>query len=132
MPAYYSSSLAEFIKDDPDRVVEILTTQSTNTGFVNLKQRQIKPWQAQVSDLMTACEIFIRERAEASHWAILLEYPIPRRQKRIDAVLLARDLIFCVEFKTKAKTHSLQAQKQAEDYALDLRDFHSGSHGRRI
>jgi hypothetical protein len=74
----------------------------------------------------------VRDQVDARRWTILLEYQIPRRQKRIDAVLLARDVIFCIEFKTKAKIHNLLARKQAEDYALDLRDFHSESLGRRI
>ena len=132
MPAYYTSSLPEFIRDDADRVIGILTSKSAATGFVNLKQRQTKAWQKQINDLRVTCTSLVREEADAAHWTILLEYPIPRRQKRIDAVLLARDVIFCIEFKTKAKTHNLQAQKQAEDYALDLRDFHSESRGRRI
>src|SRR5204862_17287 len=68
----------------------------------------------------------------AANWALLLEYPIPRRPKRLDAVLLARDVIFCLEFKTADKAHSLQPQRQVEDYALDLRDFHEASRDRRI
>lgn len=63
---------------------------------------------------------------------MLLEYPIPRRQKRLDAVLLASDVIFCLEFKTRDKTHSLQSQRQVEDYALDLHDFHEASRDRHI
>ncbi|HXD29756.1 MAG TPA: DUF2075 domain-containing protein [Pyrinomonadaceae bacterium] len=132
MPAYYASTLLDFTNDETNRVVGILTTKSADSGFINLKQRQTKAWQKQVDDLMTSCASLISDEADAVHWTILLEYPIPRRQKRIDAVLLARDLIFCIEFKTKAKVHNLQAQKQAEDYALDLRDFHSESRGRRI
>lgn len=132
MPAYYRSSLQDFINDDSDRIVGILATKSAKTGFVDLKQRQTKAWQKQVNDFRATCSSLTREGVEAARWTILLEYSIPRRQKRIDAVLLARDVIFCIEFKTKAKTHTLQAQKQAEDYALDLRDFHSESHGRRI
>src|SRR6185503_19457309 len=62
----------------------------------------------------------------------LLEYPIPRRHKRLDAVLLAADVIFCLEFKTEDKVYSLQPQRQVEDYALDLRDFHEASCDRRI
>jgi hypothetical protein len=61
-----------------------------------------------------------------------LEYPIPRRHKRLDAILLAADVIFCLEFKTEDKAHSLQPQRQVEDYALDLRDFHEASGDRRI
>jgi len=68
----------------------------------------------------------------SAEWGLLLEYPIPRRQKRIDAVLLASDVILCLEFKTEDRDHSAQARQQAEDYALDLRDFHEESRNRRI
>lgn len=132
MPAFYFSSLAEFIKDDLDRIIGVLTSESAKTGFINLKQRQTKAWRKQVEDLRITCASLIQLTLEAAEWTILLEYPIPRRQRRIDAVFLARDVIFCIEFKTKAKTHDLLARKQAEDYALDLRDFHRESLGRRI
>jgi hypothetical protein len=132
VPAYYSSSLLDFVKDDADRVVGILTTKSARSGFVNLKQQQTKAWQKQIQDLKATFQTIARTHRESNQWTVLLEYPIPRRQKRIDAVLIARDVIFCIEFKTRAKTHNLLAQKQTEDYALDLRDFHSESLGRRI
>jgi hypothetical protein len=132
MPAYYRSSVREFLKTDSDNIVGRLVTASAKTGFVNLKQRQITAWKKQIKTLKTTFETLVSQKAQRLDWQILLEYPIPRRQRRVDAILLARDLIFCIEFKTKAKTHNLLARKQAEDYALDLRDFHSESLGRRI
>lgn len=131
MPAYYRSSVTEFIDDDVDRIVGILTSQSGKTGFSDLKTRAIKAWEKEIDILKNACRTLV-DNADAAHWAILLEYPIPRRQKRIDAVLLARDVIFCLEFKTEDSSHTRQAQKQVEDYALDLRDFHEQSRDRRI
>ena len=47
-------------------------------------------------------------------------------------MLLAADTICCVEFKTKEQRHRRQTEQQVEDYALDLRDFHEQSRGRRI
>jgi hypothetical protein len=46
--------------------------------------------------------------------------------------MLAAGVIFCIEFKTEDKRHSQQTDQQAEDYALDLRDFHEQSRGRQI
>ena len=132
MPAYYRSSVAEFIDDDPERIVGVLSTESAKTGFTDHKNRQTIAWEIQIEALKTACKELVDESDEFGNWAVFLEYSIPRRQKRIDVVVLARDVILCIEFKTEAKTHSLQARKQAEDYALDLRDFHEESRGRRI
>ena len=75
---------------------------------------------------------FATEKPESADWTLLLEYTIPRRQKRLDAVLLAHELIIAVEFKTGDRTFTLGGQRQVEDYALDLRDFHAASHGRQI
>ncbi len=50
----------------------------------------------------------------------------------VDAVVLAHDVILCIEFKTEDKAHSLLARRQVEDYALDLRDFREASRGGRL
>lgn len=132
MPAYYRGALSEFLADDPKRILGVLTAASENSGFLDLKHRQVKAWQREIELLRTAFSPLLIADQSRAEWAILLEYPIPRRAKRIDAVLLARDVIFCIEFKTEDKKHSRPAEKQAEDYALDLRDFHEQSRGRRI
>ena len=56
----------------------------------------------------------------------------PRRQRRIDAVILAGSLIFVLEFKSGPVGESLAAARQVEDYALDLAYFHKPSHNRII
>ena len=74
----------------------------------------------------------MRQVPSAGDWALLIEYGIPRRQRRIDVVLLADTVVFVLEFKVGATSYSRADLWQAEDYALDLRDFHEGSHGRTI
>ncbi len=132
MPAHYRATLAEFFADDPKRVLGVLIAASGDSGFVELKHRQIKAWQREIEMLRATTASLVAEDSVRTRWSLLLEYPIPRRDSRIDAVLLAGDIIFCIEFKTEDKRHSLQAEQQAEDYALDLRDFHEQSRGRCI
>jgi hypothetical protein len=62
----------------------------------------------------------------------MLEYPIPRRGKRIDAVILARNVLVVLEFKCGVCEYGRDAISQVEDYCLDLRDFHKESFGRPI
>lgn len=131
MPAFYRASLAQFLADDSERILGLLVAGIAGLGFAELKQKQTKAWQKQIAALKTSGAA-LTSNPDIANWSLLLEYPIPRRQKRIDAVLLASDVIFCLEFKTEDKAHSRQAQQQAEDYALDLRDFHEQSRGRRI
>ena len=132
MPAYYRATLAEFRVDDPKRILGLLTAASGESGFAELKHRQTKAWQAEIGMLKAAADWLVEDDNTRAHWTLLLEYPIPRRSGRIDAVVLAADTICCVEFKTKEQRHSRQTEQQVEDYALDLRDFHEQSHGRRI
>lgn len=132
MPAYYRAKLAEFLADDPERILGVLASRSAQQGFTDLKQRQTRAWERQITALRATVAELAASHPGSSRWGLLLEYPIPRRQKRIDAVLLAADVIFCVEFKTEEREHTAQARQQAEDYALDLRDFHEESRDRRI
>ena len=59
---------------------------------------------------------------------IFLEFYIPRMGKRADAVLIAENIVFVIEFKAGASGHASIAFDQVEDYALDLKNFHEGSH----
>jgi len=60
----------------------------------------------------------------------LLEFSIPRKEVRIDAVLLIGDSIVIIEAKTGEADS--QARRQIEEYALLLHYFHKGSDCKRI
>lgn len=77
-------------------------------------------WLAQITALRTAVAA-----AGGTAWTVALEYDLLRLEKRADAVLLTDRTILVLEFKTGAATRAMLAE--AEDYALDLRDFHAGS-----
>lgn len=67
-----------------------------------------------------------------SSWSVILEYPIPRRSKRIDVVLIASDILFVLEYKDFEIGYYSDAITQVEDYCLDLRDFHKESFSKTI
>ncbi len=129
MPAYYRATLREFLQDDPGRVLGLIHQQSSRSGFSELKESQSKAWQEQLVILRSATEKLLNHFNDAHSWGILFEYPIPRRQKRVDVIILARDVILCLEFKTGEVKHKKSTCRQVEDYALDLRDFHEQSRG---
>ncbi len=52
--------------------------------------------------------------------------------KRVDVILLTKNIIFLLEFKVGEKYYSKYALDQALDYALDLKNFHEESHHRHI
>ncbi len=86
-----------------------------------LLMQQRTSWKHQITFLKEAFQHL------PTDWGLVLEYPIPRRSKRIDIVLLARDLVFVIEFKDKETKYTADAISQVEDYSLDLRDFHKQS-----
>jgi hypothetical protein len=119
MPALYRASLQQFLLEDLDFIIGRQSTM-TRLGFSEIAADQLESWRDQATILKAALVPFATQ-----DWHILLEYPIPRRGKRVDVVLLADGLIFVIEFKCGACTYDRQAQIQVEDYCLDLRDFHS-------
>lgn len=129
MGAFYRAVLTDFLADSPKEILGALLRSYQHN---ELQKRQIKAWEKEIIILKTACAELVQIAPTPAKWSLLLEYPIPRRHKRLDAVLLAGDVIICLEFKTEDKAHSLQPQRQVEDYALDLRDFHEASRDRRI
>ena len=129
MATFYRATLTDFLAHSPDEILGALLRSYQHN---ELQKRQTKAWEKEIEILKVTCAELIRLAPIAAKWSLLMEYPIPRRPKRLDAVLLAADVIVCLEFKTKDKTHTLQPQRQVEDYALDLRDFHEASRDRRI
>jgi hypothetical protein len=115
--AYYGAPVADFLKDDDERILGVLTTEHHHA----LEQEQRWAWLQQLSILRAAL-------SGAVNCRIFLEFYIPRMGKRADAVLVSDRIVFVIEFKTGAREHSSSAFDQVEDYAVDLKNFHEGSH----
>jgi hypothetical protein len=82
-------------------------------------------WLQQIEDLK-----LLASAVSQSHF--FLEFSIPRMGKRADAILLAGRIVFVLEYKVGATEYWAHAADQALDYALDLKNFHTGSHDRTI
>jgi hypothetical protein len=52
--------------------------------------------------------------------------------KRADAIVLAGNVVFVLEYKVGAQSYEPHASEQVLDYALDLKNFHEGSHDKTI
>lgn len=128
LPAFYINSIEEFLRDDPKRIIGILTAESGIAGFYQQQHTQTLAWSKQLTILKENLSIL----SSKNQGGVLLEYPIPRRAKRIDAVLILNNLIFVIEFKIGATNYYRSDKVQVEDYCLDLRDFHMESRDRII
>lgn len=115
--AYYHAPVSDFIEESSDEILGRLTAEHRH----DLDQLQRDAWIDQIALLKSSLQQFPNGR-------IFLEFYIPRMGKRADAVLIAHGIVFVIEFKIGAKEHSASAVTQVEDYALDLKNFHEGSH----
>ncbi len=127
-----SYTLADFRKADDAQVLGALTASVASTGIQTTRTTQIDSWKRQIQILRRTATELIEANPAAASWHLILEYELPRRQKRPDAVLLASDVIFVVEFKVGANSFDASSRWQTEDYCLNLRDFHAESVGRSI
>ena len=114
--AYYTSSVAEFCKQNSEQVLG----QMTREHSFDLTAFQRDAWIEQTEILKRVLHDYDGN--------IYLEYSIPRMGRRIDAVVIIESVIFVIEFKVGAKAYESADLDQVMDYSLDLHNFHEGSH----
>ena len=117
----FQSSIQEFLTKSNDEVLGELT--KFQEGSVETTQRDA--WQDQI-DLLKGILPNFKEGY------ILFEFKIPRIGKRVDNILIIKNTIFAIEFKVGSENYFNQDKVQAIDYALDLKNFHAGSHDANI
>lgn len=119
----YESSLHDFLSEGSNAVFgdlcagyhgdALTTTREAWLNEIKILQKELLPW-------------------KCSNGKIIFEYDIPRLGKRIDAVLLLKGIIFCLEFKVGESRIIENDIDQVLDYALDLRNFHKFSESKVI
>ncbi len=129
MPAYYRAPLSKFVTDPPTSIIGELTLENGRAQFP-LAPEAVEAWRLQLPPLVSRCHQLIAGIPGAANFEILLEYPIPRVGKRIDAVILMHDVIVAVE--TKTGLSATTAERQVDDYAINLACFHEPSAKRTI
>src|SRR5215470_1373057 len=128
MPAYYSASCNEFSQTTADSVFNSLARGYEQDKFQSMFVSNLAAWRdsiGQLQEAMTELERCV-PLLDLRKSSILLEFWIPRRMRRIDALLLFPGTVAVLEFKANSEDPGDIAQ--VEDYALDLALFHQPSH----
>ncbi len=123
--AWWSGTLRSLQAQHTNNIVERLSFCLIDTHLTNHRE-QLDAW---------AWEIDILRKAlfgMPDHWRLILEFPLLRLGRRLDAVLVTDRAILVIEFKALSSGFTASAREQVEDYALDLRDFHAGSRNQVI
>lgn len=118
MRSYYSRDLKEFLHDDDTD--SIFNTLVAASGPV-VVQQQKEAWKDEI-------QILKKEMRALDSGRVFLEFTIPRMGKRADAILIFSGMVFVIEFKVGEKEYQKADIEQCVDYALDLKNFHVGSH----
>lgn len=114
--AYYCNSIPGFIKDTSSSIIGHLVRKS-----IEINKAQSEAWDNQIQELQKRLD---ESQVEGD---IIFEYDIVRLGKRIDVILLIKHMVFSLEFKNGKNVFTAQDAQQAEDYALDIKNFHKES-----
>ena len=119
--SYFSESFDKFLSTTDDQILGELTRHHKFELDINQKNA----WQEQI-------KILKKITTNLSDGYISFEFEIPRMGKRIDNILIVDGIIFILEFKIGGSSFQPLDRIQVEDYSLDLKNFHKGSHDKVI
>ncbi len=132
MAAFYQNSIEYFLADSPEMIQGILTMKAARSGFHQQLHSQTYSWNDEISILKKTLSALVSSNADTKKLGLLLEYPIARREKRIDAIVVNEQTIVVIEFKSGKTKFGKQDEVQLLDYCLDLRDFHFESREKTV
>lgn len=120
--SYYSATIAEFMRQSNSEIIGII---HSNDISAETTIQQSNTWESEVQILKDQLRSF-------SDGRIIFEYTIPRMGKRVDAVVLYKNIVFLLEFKCGDTEYRQSTYDQVYDYALDLRNFQKDSHDKML
>lgn len=116
--AYFHASVRDFLLADEDTILSALTAASSFA----IETTQRDAWLVQIKVMRASLD------GLPGDGLIAFEFAVPRMGKRIDVVLVLGPVVFVLEFKVGESEFTSEAMRQAWDYALDMKNFHSTSH----
>lgn len=118
--SYYRSTIADFISEDDSSILDEMLTCDPHAS-----SQQIDAWKDTI-------EILKDQLSDFEEGELALEYTIPRINRRIDALVFYKGIIFVLEFKCGMDRYCKETYDQVIDYAYDLHYFHEPSKNRLI
>ncbi len=119
---YYHAKIEEFMRQSEAEIIGII---HSNDISADTRIQQSNTWQQEIAILKD-------QLSELEEGELIFEYSIPRMGKRVDNVVLYRNIIFLLEFKCGDREYRQTTYDQVYDYALDLRNFQKESHDKLL
>ncbi len=114
--SWYGAAIREFLISGADDILGNLARHAGDEHF----SAQRDAWLAQID--------ILRSQLKGLEGWVFFEFNIPRMGRRVDVIVVIGPVIFVLEFKVGETTYDRAAIEQVWDYALDLKNFHEGSH----
>ncbi len=113
---YYSDKISDFIQKQLETIIGEISVNG-RLGHINT---ELYAWEFQIR--------LLKEILKNQEGHLFFEFSIPRMGKRVDCLLIIKNIVFVIEFKVGEKEFINQNIEQVWDYALDLKNFHKPSH----
>ena len=125
--SFYSKDIATFLNENSGNIHGEI---HANAVSISPTSQQSDAWKEQI-------KILKDQFKDYSDAKMIFEYVIPRVGKRVDNIVLLRNIVFILEFKcstdpSSAKGYPKRALEQVYDYALDLKYFQKESEHRLL
>jgi len=130
LASFYRSRVSEFLAVSDGEILARLSTEYAKRGFTSQYTDQTLTWERDIRSLRQTLTQCLHKYGSTADWGILLEFSIPRKEARVDAVLLIGGRIVILE--AKSGNAFFNAKKQIEEYALLLHYFHKASANQMI
>lgn len=116
MNYYYRNTITDYLLSSTDEIIgSINRSNEFDSSFF-----QNRSWEQQIPILKNALQGYDGE--------IFFEVSVPRMGKRVDTLIVIKNVVFVIEFKVGEKHFLNHHIEQVWDYALDLKNFHKTSH----
>jgi len=113
---YYSDTIKNFCQKSLETIIGEISVNG-RLGHINT---ELFAWEFQINLLQ---EVLLDYNGQ-----LFFEFSIPRMGKRVDCLLIIKNIVFIIEFKVGEKEFLNHNIEQVWDYALDLKNFHQPSH----
>lgn len=113
---YYADKVSDFLLKLPETIIGEISING-RLGHINT---ELFAWEFQIK--------LLKEILQEHEGHLYFEFSIPRMGKRVDCLLIIKNIVFVIEFKVGEKEFINQNIEQVWDYALDLKNFHKPSH----
>ncbi len=113
---YYKDTISNFLEKKNETIIGEITVNNRH-GHITT---ELFAWENQIQ--------ILKKVLIGLDGSIFFEFSIPRMGKRVDCILIIKNIVFVIEFKVGEKEFHNHNLEQVWDYALDLKNFHKPSH----